>query len=661
MSRLKQGSTLSIQCHVPVTRLVLRSAWRDDGHVELTQVLSSTDGTESSVASPPSSVNMSVIQHKPKATSLGRLEPHMSITLNHEESPDSPKESPGDKVTKDTAHRPPPLPFVKTVSDKTDIDRVMMDDGTIHPISDPEIATQLQEESDTTNEHHPFRRTDYHDGIAHMESVSSSEQTQVSSSSSSSFVKDPIDDEEGDQVGTFLSLDVPEKLNVQCHLHQGGSVHVSHKLEGDVTLYTRQGDVEVTKIRGHEIHLETKQGSICSADVLEAQRISLQSNHGRIRAKQIFGTSVEAHVQGDNTTKNNSTQLDSPSSRFLKDSDDEGSLIDVSALYVAGEGGATLQVSQVQPLARRAVRVKTIHGPIRVETNHVSIPSQYNDMLVPPERYPLVELGGVNGNCEVDISDVDMTPSGAALESWASCVVHVDSLAPESVSLIAAHEGTVRLTVDRKAEADLRFLSLPQSCTPQHVTDTTTLLAEEENAQTVIENLKTELSDTESTANKGDNKISIETLAFTPNPAASHSGSNLQYMEGWIENKSAEPDSRFERKVQGEGGGGKIRIDQAAFQALQGFQPTDSTTRASANKDSTTNDSDKDKHSDPTSSVLRPLFVAVGRAKIQLETLSWVGAIARRYGMDDGNRGLGRTATRRGRGFQAMDDPGIPQ
>ncbi|KAL7563164.1 hypothetical protein ACA910_014443 [Epithemia clementina (nom. ined.)] len=724
LSRLKQGSTLSIRSNVPITNVVLRSAWRDDGHVELKQVFhgrrrqsplhgdgtasgNNTAGKKSSKSNnseeqPPleftehaaAIVDLSVTQHQDKQTSMDRWEPHISIDLTA--SAES-KTSPPTTTAQDRSTNPP-LSYINTVAVKKEMDRVILDDGTIHPISDPEIESKLdQQQTDSsaasshpnTNNNKAFIRTDYNDGIAHLESISSSEQTVASTEGDAAW-----NDEENNEtmVGIFLSLDVPEKLNVICHLNQGGSIRICNKFEGDATLSTTQGDIQVQKIRGHEIHLSSQQGTVYASDVLEAQSVSIQALGvgGRVRAKQIYGTFVnvrvsenreEADDSSSNSTnnKNDAAADDDDDDDYYKnnlnggqhdpswmmDTDDEGSLIDVSALYVSGNGGATLRVDNVPQLECRAVRVKTIHGPVRVETSHLSRPNQFNALLVPPERYPLVELGGINGNCEVEITNVvadsnsmssPTEPTTSLDESWSSCTVHVDSLAPESVSMLSTQEGDVRITMDRKTEADLRLLSLPVGTNPEVVTKSCTLLAEEEDSPTMLihDILSAEFplnakDDAVSNNKTGKKRILIETKAFSPNPASPSSSSTtlarskMEYVEGWVENKSAEPDSRFERKMHGNdgrGGGGKIRIDDAADQALHGFRNTESKQQQQASNNDV---------NDQESSPLRPLFVAVGTGRIRLETLSWVGAIARRYGLDDGNRGLGRTATRRGR------------
>ena len=707
LSRLKQGSTLSIRSNVPFTNVVVRSAWRDDGHVELKQVFrhrgaSPTSDTNHTTARSEAShhlaesMEMSVTELAKKSTSLGRVEPHISVALEKQSplSPSSSSQSDSstsmlqgfDDINRMDNKDKPPIPYVGTVSVKKDIDRVILDDGTIHPVSDPEIKAQMTKDSDSSSDN-SFRRTDYSDGIAHLQSISSSEHSVASSSSASSSLEET---DGNDGLGTFLSLEVPEKLNLDCHLNQGGSIRICDKLEGDATLSTLHGDIHVKKLRGHEIHLKTQQGTVFASDLVEAQTVSIEASK-RVRAMQLHGSSVDIKVL--NATNNNAGEpntIDGPTTRtqggdgdgYMSgiDTDDEGSLIDVSALYVSGNGGAALLVDNAPNLQRRAVRVKTIHGPVRVETNRVPKPTEYNTILEPHEPYPIVELGGVNGNCEVEINNAstktNQSPESATLTSttaggrerhsdhggendarradhsssspsWKSCIVHVDSLAPDSVSLISAVEGDISITVDRKTEADLRLLSLSPNYKADAVARNATSLAEEEHSQPIIKNLLSTLApnstnDQTTTMVTTPPRISIETKAFAPNPtraAATGSSGGMEYVEGWVENKSAEPDSRFERKNQGTGG--KIRIDGAADQALDGFKKKENEGGEVKRDDVHDNNNE--------SQILRPLFVAVGTGRIKLETLSWVGAIARRYGLDDSNRGLGRTAGRNGR------------
>jgi len=101
-------------------------------------------------------------------------------------------------------------------------------------------------------------------------------------------------------------------------------------------------------------------------------------------------------------------------------------------------------------------------------------------------------------------------------------------------------------------------------------------------------------------------------------------------VQGHVDNQSHEPDSRFEQQQQ-LGGGGKIRLEGAATQALHGFAS-----------------------SDDALIVERPLVVGASEQRIAVESLSWLGAIARRYGLEEGERkgDLGRQATRRGRDLE---------
>jgi hypothetical protein len=107
----------------------------------------------------------------------------------------------------------------------------------------------------------------------------------------------------------------------------------------------------------------------------------------------------------------------------------------------------------------------------------------------------------------------------------------------------------------------------------------------------------------------------------------------VQYMQGTMSNRSGEPDARSDMR-----GKGKINIDGAALQALQGFQS-----------------GKKQSPSSSSSSVLLPLLAVATDGGIKLETLSWFGSIARRYGLDateaDGKKdellgSLGRQARR---------------
>ena len=65
----------------------------------------------------------------------------------------------------------------------------------------------------------------------------------------------PATDGDEDE-GNLLTLDVPDKINIDCDLSEGGSVLIESKIEGDVKLKTVQGNISVQKLRGHNIDLE---------------------------------------------------------------------------------------------------------------------------------------------------------------------------------------------------------------------------------------------------------------------------------------------------------------------------------------------------------------------------------------------------------------------
>ena len=153
----------------------------------------------------------------------------------------------------------------------------------------------------------------------------------------------------------------------------------------------------------------------------------------------------------------------------------------------------------------------------------------------------------------------------------------------------------------------------------------------------MVANVLKHLETSEASNDMPGERIVTKTKAFTAKETGFQTAV-LEYVEGFIENKSEEPDSRFERKVQSDTGSvGKIRLDGAADQALQGF-------------------SSEQGSGDEGSSYYRALVAVVGTGKIVAETVSWLGAIARRYGLEGTARKAGRTASRRGRQFAPNPD-----
>jgi hypothetical protein len=629
------------------TNVVIIPEWRDSGHVELVQ---SFPPPHADACELIPEIEMAVTREEDTKTPLGRYEPHLSIRLSPTPAP---KPAPSDDTpppSPDTAHHYLPSKA---------IERVMLDDGTIHP--DSQEYTSLPR---------GMKRVEYHDGTAHITQADKADASSQSNEAAAGEGRDSLSSL--DAAANVLTIRIPEKINVNCDLRGatdgvsgGGSIAVRGKLEGNVRLLTcGGGDVSVTKLRGHVIELEsigngvsgeTTSPSILVRDLIEAQSLTVACT-GRFRAKQIHGRSISIDVNHRGSPNgNDSSSLDTP---IGADSDDELSLVDVGALFVSGGrgiddasagggGGASIRVRgdpSPSTVRRRAVRVKSHHGALEVFAESLCRPSDVDPYT--HQTYPLVELGGVNGSFEVTIQDATAAPPASfPRQEWTSCKVHVDSLHPESVSLVTSDQGDLALTLDRKAETDLRLLSTSSSST---LREAGAALAEEDDSDLLLRVLQHLPRDPPSNDNKQAPRISVLTAAFTCSGRRYESDDgSIAYREGFVENKSHEPDSRFDRRTQGKG---KIRLDGAAAQALQGFvsRPNEVGGQATSAHEGATA---------ATSTAERPLVAVASTGNISVETVSWIGAIARRYGLDDdSHRGLGRTASRRGRPIAAATD-----
>lgn len=594
---LSQGSTLSIKSNVsnePV-HVWIHSEWRDSGHAELMENLPKSDPKNTEVELHVSN------KEQMMRTSLGRVERHVSIEVSQV----SASQSDLLRLNSVNDFHHSTVPIRNDATNKA-VEKVILDNGKIHPDG---VHTEPPPTGST------MKRVEYSDGCTHI--------TELDRSSTTTTTAMP---------GVHLTVQVPEKINLICDLQSdggaatgGGSITVSGKIEGDVRLLTSNGDIAVSKLRGHKIELScgAANNAIFCKDLLESQSLIVHSP-GRFRAKQIHGQSVSITVD---PAANNT-----PQHWEAKDDDDEGSLVDIGALFVSsGGGGASIQVDgpTSQGLTRRAVRVKSHHGPLSIALSKTrSRPTEMDPYT--NSIYPLVELGGVNGSCEVAVIDsefeIENTDKSSDHQDWSSCSIHFDSVLPDSVSLITADRGDVSLTVDRKVEADLRLLS---TSSEHCLVEAGALLADEEDSELIHKVLR-ELPGCPEDAFHGE-RVCINTESFKYNlpKETDHRREDLAFVEGWVDNQSREPDSRFDRKSRGEG---KIRLDGAAAQALQSFsnQP--------ASKEANTD-------MEPT----RPLIAVASTRQISVETVSWIGAIARRYGLDEDHRGLGRTAARRGR------------
>jgi hypothetical protein len=366
-----------------------------------------------------------------------------------------------------------------------------------------------------------------------------------------------------------IVANVPEKVNLSCHLENGGNLQIEKKVEGDVELSTSQGDILLSKVRGFNVSLQAT-GTIYASDVLEAQNLSVSTRPGRVRAKRIHGSHVDITVHHDEGSGGGETMGE----------DDEGAAIDISSLYISSNGSANLVAESSGNTNNKSIRLKSHHGHVNAKANQV------------------IELGGANGSFDVD------TKSEAH--------VHIDSLSPDSISVASAQE-RLSLTMDRKLTADLRLMS------GDNVVDLARSVLLEDEEDSVQEGLQEHES-------QSGQPISVITSAFTEEPLSTTTFTHLNYMQGYVDNQSLEPDSRFEQK------GGKIRLEGAANQALHGFS---------------------------SSGEERPLVVGASEGRISVESLSWLGAIARRYGLEESERSgdLGRQATRRGRDLEEPSPP----
>lgn len=590
LHQLEQGAKLTIRSQVPSLQVHIDPGWRDQGFARLEQVV---------FAPNPLDVQLVVNNLPDTESSLGRKVPHlkldiMSVTSSSSIEVDEPADD-------ETVKQQDPLDSIPLTGRQTkEVNKIMLEDGTIQDIQGnvvplPPVGSQ--------------NRVDYHDGVAHLTS------THRESSKT--------------ELANILTIQTPESTNLDIEI-VSGDIHVRGKVEGDVQLKTGDGDIVVNKLRGHVVCLENEgMGNLIHASsLLEARDLSIVTP-GRFRAQQCHGTNITVSV-GCHDNVNAVSANEAIPIKVANDSDDEGSLVDIGALFVTGDNGsATVQVTCQQRLARRAVRIKSNHGAVLVDTRTAT---RLPPMEVHPHTgkpFPLVELGGVNGCCEVAcygiqeaVTSLDEQKNDSVMDSWDSCLVHVDSLLSDRINVVVADHGSIGLTLDRKIETDVRLASLHHS-----VAEAAATVAEEDDAELILNILKNlpVLSNDANCVGKNNETIRIATDSFV-DVGTQHVSSQLAFRQGEIRNKSEEPDSRYDRK-----GAGKINVDAAADQAFAGF--------VSQNEQAETQ---------------RSLIAAIGTRQISVETLSWIGAIARRYGLDDSaDRDLGRTASRRGRDFSA--------
>jgi len=441
--------------------------------------------------------------------------------------------------------------------------------------------------------------------------------------------------------GLTLIAEIPEKCNIRCTLHRGGDITVNKKLEGEdgFVFMTSGGNILLDKLRGDKITLDSSfkgntSGTIFVKKACESQELAISiGKGGRLRAKMLNVSNANIEVE------------DGGMSDIEKlDEDDSGALIDISSIYASESGeGVHLAVkksadalSNDGTIMTKKVRVKSNHGHLSVRAISDFNVFESSSLDKNGQEMCHVDLGGVSGSIDVSIERIeggdkfhnscDPIPSLAAK-------VHIDSLSPGQANILTSDFGDLNVTLDRKIESDIRLLSTPLL----NDTDPNLMLEDDDNelVQSLckhdddLDKLLPSVVKDEMNGNEFDRsyRIEIETDAFKGHRAVDMK--YVEYVQGVIENKSLEPNSRFDVKTKGLSSG-KIRIEGAAGQALLGF--------SGGKKNEDGEDFSNDHLVD------LPLLAVATTGKIKVESLSWFGAIARRYGIENEDRDLGRQA-----------------
>jgi len=517
-------------------------------------------------------------------------------------------------------------------------------------------------------------------------------------------------------------------------------------------------------------------GTIHVKKAVEAKTLTIRSS-SRVRARMLNVGSRLSVVASSSSPS---------SSRAKLDDDDEGATIDIGSVYVVssgngggglGDGEARLVVNGVhRPVSDGGgrdddfdggddddggghripglVRVKSSHGHIvvRAKTYRTSAfappPSSSSSSEAAasetggtsslPSSMPLVDLGGVNGSCDVLLEgwaacppseDDDDDDANRDRGSWTTAIpatmtmrVHFDSMSPESISTITSrgvrasegrvtgsdfgggdhreavrhprhHPSMTSITMDRKLETEVRLLSVvsrePSSVRRDdvdahaltsdempdirralmgalHGSDYNDVGANRDRDGTATAAMTLVLGGASDEYKNCDGQrerrlpISIDTDAYVDgeydglddaSPALDFGddatgrayvrrtpilpGSGVvHYARGTMKNCSGEPDARSDVR-----GRGKINVDGAASQALHGFQRGGKQPSSSSSFSPTS-------YAPPP--ILPPLLAVATDGIIELESLSWFGSIARRYGLEEeeSKKDVGRQASR---------------
>ena len=173
----------------------------------------------------------------------------------------------------------------------------------------------------------------------------------------------------------LLEIHMPEHsnfslLNKVSGLHT--NVEIPRKLEGDVKVETTKGDIEVNKIRGEAVHLETSDGEFSATSAIEGRQFIAGNN---VKAKRLMGEHVYVETSFDEYYERNNTATTVPENPTLGN-------IDIDALY----GGQYHLMSSYFG----NVNIGTVQGALKVQA------------------YNKVNIAGVDGNVEVSTTNGDV-------------------------------------------------------------------------------------------------------------------------------------------------------------------------------------------------------------------------------------------------------------
>ncbi len=86
-----------------------------------------------------------------------------------------------------------------------------------------------------------------------------------------------------------IDIVTPEVINLNI-MGQNTNIHIKNKIEGDVMIQCESGDIQMDKVRGKSITIESNDANISSRKLIEGADVFIKG--GKIRAKMINGDNV---------------------------------------------------------------------------------------------------------------------------------------------------------------------------------------------------------------------------------------------------------------------------------------------------------------------------------------------------------------------------------